>query len=194
MANTYVGKVNAQGKVFVKKQASVLSKSLLVAGIAFILIFAFSFGLFSFLEKKYGANVNSNVITILYVISIVCLIATLIMCFVVSTKINKCKLSTIITMIALYGIANGICFGLLFYAIQHTNNVHVNMSDILYCFLITGCVFAVSGIVGTLLSVKFTLTLGKFLLIATLTFFLVYIILMIVMIFSGLRDSTYYLI
>jgi hypothetical protein len=42
----YSGVVNTSGQIIVKKQSSVLSKSLLVAGIAFGLMFLFSFLLF----------------------------------------------------------------------------------------------------------------------------------------------------
>jgi hypothetical protein len=87
----------------------------------------------------------------------------------VSFRMAKVKLGTIIAMISLYAIANGIMFGILFYAIQHTDGMDssINMQDFLYCFLITGAVFAICGGVGSILSTRFTLSLGKFLMIAT---------------------------
>jgi len=193
---TYNTKVNNQGQIFVKKQSSVLSKALLVAGISFVVIFAFSYLLY-FLLNKYLKNPNGDTIGALYFVSIICLITTIVMSMVVSYRINKVKLATIISMICVYGIGNGIMFGILFYAIAQTNNIgsNVNMQGILFCFLIAGGIFGISGLIGTFLSMKFTLTLGKFLMIATLVFMAIYLVIVLYILFSGNNfDTKTYLI
>jgi FtsH-binding integral membrane protein len=129
---------------------------------------------------------QDNVIIPLYIVSVIMLIASLIMSVVVSARIMKVKLATIISMIFLYGIANGISFGILFYAIQVTPDTNVHMVDFLVCFLITCGVFAITGFLGTLLSLRFTLSLGKFIMIATFSFMFIFLILIIVSLFTNI--------
>jgi hypothetical protein len=186
----YKGSVNAQGKVFVKKQSSVLARSLMVGGFGFALVFGFALGLFSILMKCAGSGQQSdNIVGPLYAVSIVLLIASLIMSMYTSARIMKVKLGTIIGMIFMYGIANGISFGILFYAIQVTPGNTIQMSDFIVCFLITCAIFGITGFLGTLLTVRFTLSLGKFLLIATLAYMVVFFVLIMVSLFTKVLNN-----
>jgi len=173
--------INQQGQVVFKKQYSVLSKSLLIAGVGFILIFAFSFGLYQLLWQKMGYTTNNNVIISLYAVSILMLLATIIMAMIVVPRIMKVKLGSIIALTTLYGLANGISFGVLFYAVQTTSGVqdNFNVGGLCWCFLIAGGIFLLTGFIGTLLSVRFTLSLGKFLMIATLIYFVAFLVIVI---------------
>jgi FtsH-binding integral membrane protein len=183
MAN-YSATVNSQNQVFIKKQASVLSKSLLVAGVAFIIMFAFSLALYAILSKTIVIGKNDNVLSAIYMVSIFCIIAVMIMSIFTMKGINTMKLSTIITMIILYGVGNGMAFGVLFYAIEQSQSA-VNMIDIMTCFLLTGLIFGICGSIGTVLSVKFTMSLGKFLMIATFAFIGIYLILIFTSLFTN---------
>ncbi|GMO14382.1 MAG: hypothetical protein Ta2E_04670 [Mycoplasmoidaceae bacterium] len=175
---TYNATPNAQGQLEVRKQYSVLSKSLMIAGIGFILMYAFSMVLFEILKYTLKDGKNDNILTILYVVSIVLIISTLVMSLFTMRGIEKTKLSSLITMIFMYGIGNGISFGILFYAISLSQST-IGMTDVMLCFLITGFIFGVVGSLGTLLSVKFTMTLGKFLMYATLAFLVAFLVLSI---------------
>jgi FtsH-binding integral membrane protein len=181
--SNYSATVNSQNQVFVKKQASVLSKALLVAGIAFIIMFAFSLSLYAILSKSVVVGKNDGVLSALYIVAIICIIAVMIMSIFTMRGIDKMKLSTIITMIVLYGIGNGMAFGVLFYAIEQSQS-SVDMIDVMTCFLITGLIFGICGTIGTFLSAKFTLSLGKFLLIATFAFLAIYFILIFMSLFT----------
>jgi len=129
MANTYDATINAQGQIVTKKHSSILSKSLLLAGIAFLAIFAFSFGLYSLLEHKYpNYNIPDGTVTGLYVISVLMLLGSIIMAVVTLPRIMRVKLSTIITLVVLYSIANGISFALLFCAVAATHNIGANFN------------------------------------------------------------------
>jgi FtsH-binding integral membrane protein len=187
--SNYSATVNSQNQVFIKKQASVLSKSLLVAGIAFIIMFAFSLSLYAILSKTIVIGKNEQILSALYAVSIICIIAVMIMSLFTMRGIERMKLGTIITMIVLYGIGNGLAFGVLFYAIGQSQSA-VNMIDIMTCFLITGLIFGICGTIGTFLSVKFTLSLGKFLMIATFSFLAIYLVLIFASFFtSGIFGS-----
>jgi FtsH-binding integral membrane protein len=188
MAN-YQATPNLHGQFQTKKQTSILSRSLLVAGIAFGLMFAFSLALYLILNKYVTVGKNDGIISSLYVIAIICIIATLIMSFFTLRRIEKVSLALLISMIALYGIGNGLSFGILFYAISLSQSA-VNMIDIMLCFLVTCVVFAISGVVGTILSLKFTLSLGKFLMIATMSFIFTFLILMFISLFTNILGDS----
>jgi FtsH-binding integral membrane protein len=182
--SNYTATVNSQNQVFVKKQASVLSKSLMVAGVAFILMFAFSLALYALLNRFVVVGVNDSALSAIYMISIFCILAVMIMSIFTMKGIDKMKLSTIITMIVLYGVGNGMAFGVLFYAIEQSQSA-VSMIDIMTCFLLTGLIFGICGAIGTVLSAKFTMSLGKFLMVATFAFLGIYLILIIMSMFTS---------
>jgi hypothetical protein len=91
-------------------------------------------------------------------------------------------------MIVLYAIGNGLSFGVLFYAISLSQS-SIDMYDIIICFLLTCGIFAISGTVGTMLSARFTLSLGKFLMIATFAFLISFLILMFISLFTHILGS-----
>jgi len=190
--------INAQGQIVTRKHSSILSKSLLIAGIAFIAIFGFSFGLYKLLWSKYGAQISNNTVIALYVISILMLIGSIIMVVIVLPRIMKVKLATLISLVILYSIANGISFALLFYAIKQTNHVihdsSFQVGDICWCFLISGAIFLITGFLGTLLSVRYTLSLAKFLMIATMVFMVCFLVFFIINIFTQLTTTTFIII
>ncbi|MDR2636589.1 MAG: Bax inhibitor-1/YccA family protein [Mycoplasmataceae bacterium] len=185
--SNYRAVVNSQGQFETKKQTSILSKSLIVGGVAFGITFAFSLLLY-FLLNKYISNENQDIVTSLYVISIICIIATLVLSLFTLRRIEKIKLALLIWMIVLYAIGNGLSFGVLFYAISLSQS-SIDMYDIIICFLLTCGIFAISGTVGTMLSARFTLSLGKFLMIATFAFLISFLILMFISLFTHILGS-----
>jgi divalent metal cation (Fe/Co/Zn/Cd) transporter len=93
--SNYRAVVNSQGQFETKKQTSILSKSLIVGGVAFGITFAFSLLLY-FLLNKYISNENQDIVTSLYVISIICIIATLVLSLFTLRRIEKIKLALLI--------------------------------------------------------------------------------------------------
>jgi xanthine/uracil/vitamin C permease (AzgA family) len=67
----------------------------------------------------------------------------------------------------IYSIAEGISFGILFYAISLSAN-NLNIQDIIGVLAISSAMFLFCGLVGSLFSLKTTFTLGLILLIASL--------------------------
>jgi hypothetical protein len=175
-----------KGEILSQRKTSILSKAMLVAGCAFILMFIFSLSLYKILDKtiSYDSNDGEAILTTLYGISIALIIVTLIMSIFTMKSIDRIKLTTIILMIAFYGIGNGISFGVLFYAINLTDST-VSMIDVMTCFLLTGIIFAVAGLIGTTFSEKLTMTVGKFLMFATIGFIFAYFILMLMSLFTS---------
>jgi FtsH-binding integral membrane protein len=164
------------------KQTTTLTRSLMVCGVAFISICAFSYGLYMILNN-YITEENVQIIPILYGVSFVLLIVSMFMSMFTFSRIEKTSIVTILIAIILYSIAEGIAFGILFFAISRSFEETVNLSDLCFIFGIGGGIFLISGFIGTLMSNKTTVTLGKILSIMTIILLLVFLPLMLILAF-----------
>jgi FtsH-binding integral membrane protein len=170
-----------KGRVLRKSQQTLLTRSLIVAGISFLLIFAFSFGFYKILDSI-GIEKSSEIVNVMYIFSILLIIGSMFMSMYIWTRIQKVSKYTIISCIVAYGIAEGIAFGVLFYAIGLTVGTEseiLSFGDLAYCFLFAGSVFVIAGLVGMALTAKTTFTLGKFIMVMSLIMLLMFPVMLI---------------
>jgi hypothetical protein len=92
------------------------------------------------------------------------------------------KIFSMILTPLIYSIAEGIAFGVLFYAIYLTSAL--NMQDIIGVFAISAAMFIFSGLIGSLFSIKTTFTIGKILLIASLSYLFILPIFVLIVMFN----------
>ncbi|MDR2567924.1 MAG: hypothetical protein LBC44_01285 [Mycoplasmataceae bacterium] len=179
--------VGVEGQILTQKRSSLLSRSLIVAGVCFLAIFAFSWILYFILNNVLDLSADSagTTIIILYAVAAVLIIVSFIMSMVVWAKINTVRIGTIITTIVFYSVAEGIGFGILFFAIGLSTEASEIMRDVMLLFLAGGLIFAITGIIGTMLSKKATIGLGKFILIATIAYIVIMLITFIVVIVAA---------
>lgn len=183
MSNVYNGSVNYHGQVFTQKTSSLLSKCLMVAGIGFVVIFAMAFALFQLMLKFENQILGKQeIIAGLMIGSVILLIVSMIMSVVLWMRIEKCSPITIFFAMAFYSIAEGISFGIFFFALKLETTY--NTLDFLFIFLIVGLIFSITGLIGNLLSNKAFVSFTKFIIIATFSFLAMYLIFFIVSFFA----------
>ncbi|MEG0124197.1 MAG: Bax inhibitor-1 family protein [Malacoplasma sp.] len=147
--------IGARG--YSKLQVSMMSKALLVASIGLILTCLIGF------LVAYIYSVNPVSTFALEMLSSVFIIISLVCTFVWMAKLqNASNLLSFGTM-AIYCIANGIGFGSLFYML--------NAQEVMILFGSVGVIFFGTWFISTLVSTKFMMSFGKFLMIATIIYF-----------------------
>jgi FtsH-binding integral membrane protein len=121
-----------KGQRLSKTQYSLLSRSLIVAGVGFGFIALFSW-LFYFIYST--TNVSANAVNAMYFISIILIIVVAFMSVSLMAKTmlapHNVKKTTPFIMFGLYSIAEGIGFGTLFYAIHESaGNSPIHIEDL----------------------------------------------------------------
>jgi hypothetical protein len=161
--NTYI-----KGQVLGKKQQSLLTYSLYVAGIAFLFIAALTFGFYQMYAHVLKSGHDSErLVSALYIVSIILIIVSSFMAMSQFSKLmfmpTRIKNWVPILMIAFYCVAEGIAFATLFYAINlsapHSN---MNMADLAGIFVVGAGIFIIGGFIGTILTANATFTIAKF--------------------------------
>lgn len=187
--DNYQATVVNQQRVYTKKHSSLLANSLMITGIGFILMSVIAFCINSWLynllleavETQDPSEINSTSM-ILYVVAIVFLIISMIMTIFVSRKIQTVKAMTVIFSIIFFIIAYGIIFGFIFLGLQLDG---FTLVDLVWSFAIVGGIFAATGLIGWMLSLKATITLNRFVSIASIIFLVFVIVLWVSSIFTN---------
>jgi FtsH-binding integral membrane protein len=96
----------------------------------------------------------------------------------------------------LYSFAQGISFGALFFILDlaQVAGSQYKLWDIIYIFAIGGGIFLISGVIGSFLSHKATITLSKFLLYISMSVLVLFVVLMFLAIFGVFASERFYLI
>ncbi len=156
-----------------KKQASVLSTSMLTASIGFIAIFAIGMLCQYFLTSN---NSTALSIDLLYTISsigiLVGMVLSIIWCFRVYQASMGFALATIIT----YCISYGIGFGFLFVALE--------LREIIFAFGMVGMIFLGTFLVAKGMSLKTALKLGKLVWISSIVAMFSFLIISMITLFT----------
>lgn len=148
--------VGAKG--YSRLQVSMMSKALLTASIGLVLTCLIGF-LFSYIYSV--SNVSPGLLqglsTVFILISVGCT-------FVWMYKIQNASNLLIFGTIGLYCLANGIGFGSLFYLLQ--------ANEIMIIFGAVGVIFFGTWFISSIASIKFMMSFSKFILIATIVYFI----------------------
>lgn len=160
-----------------KKQASVLSTSMLTASIGFIAVFLIGF-LSEYLLKLAADNGNAMGIQAMSIVSTIGLLVGLILSIVWSFRLYKASTAFGITVISIYCISYGIGFGFLFYAL--------NMLEIISAFGMVGLIFLGTYLIAKAMSIKVAMKLGKFIFIASMVYMVSFFVLLMVLLFVPL--------
>lgn len=148
--------VGARG--YNKLQVSMMSKALLTASIGLILTCLIGF-LFSYIFSV--STVSRN---LLEVLSTVFILISVVCTFLWMFKIQNATNLLIFGTISLYCFANGIGFGSLFYLLD--------VKEIMIIFGTVGIIFFGTWFISSIASVKFMMSFSKFILIATIVYFI----------------------
>lgn len=167
-------------KAYTKPQATLLTKSMLIAGVAFLLIGAISFG-FSRLFQNYTAGEN---LWAGFAIFLVTLIAGMIVSMLWTANMMKNGSAGLtILCYALYILTTSIAFGWLF-ALGFENSQAYWLPVM---FAVVGGIMLIAAMIARGLSANGMLTMGKIMAVTAAVmgiFFLVFFILLFVVIFA----------
>ncbi|MGL4616698.1 MAG: hypothetical protein ACRCUM_00505 [Mycoplasmoidaceae bacterium] len=145
-----------KNKLYSKRQVSMLSNALFVAGIGFVFTALLGF-LTSYLFRE-----NSIGGEFLYYIGGPLIFISLILSIVWQFRIEKASNFFMFFVVTLYCISNGIGFGSIFLALE--------MEQIMIAFGMTGFIFLGTFIVSKLMSFKAAMNLGKLLFISVIIY------------------------
>lgn len=167
-------------RTYTKSQATLLTKSMLIAGIAFLIIGAASFG-FSRVFQNYTAGEN---ITTGLAIFIVSLLAGIIVSLLWSANMMKNgSVGLTILCYAIYILTTSIAFGWLF-ALGFQNSEAYWLPVM---FAVVGGIMLIAAMIARVMSVNGLLTMGKIMAATAIVmgiFFLIFFVLLFVIIFA----------
>lgn len=148
--------IGARG--YSKLQVSMMSKALLTASIGLILTCLIGF-LFSYIYSVSNVSIGllQSLSTVFIIISVVCT-------FVWMFKIQNASNLLIFGTIGIYCLANGIGFGSLFYLLK--------FNEIMIIFGAVAVIFFGTWFISSVVSVKFMMSFSKFIIIATIVYFI----------------------
>ncbi|MGL4616759.1 MAG: hypothetical protein ACRCUM_00820 [Mycoplasmoidaceae bacterium] len=142
----------SKNKVYSKRQVSMLSNALFVAGIGFVFTALLGF-LTAYLFRQ-----NSVTGDVLYYLGAPLIFISVILSIVWQFRIEKASDFFMFSVVTIYCIANGIGFGSIFLALE--------MEQIMIAFGMTGFIFLGTFIVSKLMSFKAAMNLGKILFVS----------------------------
>lgn len=158
---------------FTQKHVSLFVRGLLYAGIGYIVIGVFSF-LCWFLIDKYVKTTNTKDQTfyILMVVSAIVILVSAIMGIVASFKLarNTLKIGLMISIWAIYVIAQTAAFAVLFYCFT---SVFTNVKGLQYLLLIFaggGLAFVLSALIAKAMSTNAVIKFSRFIFIISIGF------------------------
>lgn len=169
-------------KTYTPSQVSILSKSMLIASIAFIILGAASYGwsvLFHHtLMTDYGATAGIG-FAIFFVMLIGGMVTSILW---IKNMFSSESMGMTILCYALYILTTSLAFGWLF-ALGISDDPNKNLWWLPVMFVITGGVFLIALLISKILSINSVLTMGKMIgatAIAMMVFLIVFLVLAIV--------------
>ncbi|WP_027119687.1 Bax inhibitor 1 family protein [[Mycoplasma] testudinis] len=171
-SNNYSGGYGQTGKyTFNQAQTKLMTRSFLVTGICFALIFIIAYGLYELLFNY--AAVNEGVARFangLLAIGPILILVSSIMAWFMRPRLTKFGFGFMIFATGFYVLAQAIGFGLLFFAIRLSEFVsdQYHLADIMVLFAIGGLMFIAMALVGRVLSKRASAHLGRFLFFAVI--------------------------
>ncbi|MGL5246500.1 MAG: Bax inhibitor-1 family protein [Mycoplasmoidaceae bacterium] len=148
----------SRNKIYSKRQTSMLSNALFVAGIGFVFTALLGF-LTAFLFRENSISGDT-----LYYLGGPLIFISVILSIVWQFRIEKASNFFMFSVVAIYCIANGIGFGSIFLAL--------NMEQIMIAFGMTGFIFLGTFGVSKIMSVRAAMNLGKILFISAIIYLL----------------------
>ncbi|MGL5591146.1 MAG: hypothetical protein ACRDCF_00180 [Mycoplasmoidaceae bacterium] len=146
----------SRNKIYSKRQVSMLSNALFVAGIGFVFTALLGY-LTAFLFRT-----NSVSGDVLYYLGGPLIFISVILSIVWQFKIENASNFFMFSVVTIYCIANGIGFGSIFLALE--------MEQIMIAFGMTGFIFLGTFIISKLMSIKAAMSFGKILFVSAIIY------------------------
>ena len=143
-------------KLYSKRQVSMLSNALFVAGVGFVFTALIGF-LSAWLLRENSISGNT-----LYYFGGPLVFISLILSIVWQFRVEKASNLFMFSVVSIYCISNGIGFGSIFLAL--------NMEQIMIAFGMTGFIFLGTFIISKLMNAKVAINLGKILFISAVVY------------------------
>lgn len=170
-------KLNA--KLYSKRQVSMLSNALFVAGIGFIFTALIGFlSAWLFQNNSIGGNT-------LYYLGTPLIFISLILSIVWQFRIEKASNFFMFSVVTIYCISNGIGFGSIFLALE--------MEQIMIAFGMTGFIFLGTFLVSKIMGSKAALNLGRILFISAIVYIIGSLVISLTSFFMiGISNRSYF--
>lgn len=180
-------------KTLSRSQMSLLNRSMLYAGIGFVLIALIGFAIAMGIWKSNNIETLNNSITLLWTFSIILILVSMILSMVVNvklfTRMGNVSKGLIYSMWTVYIVAEGLGFGLLFLAFMVQFNGQQGILYLIFVFAAGGIAFMIAALIGKSLSTKAMMSLGKFISILSIAFMVMFFVFMIATIVASFTSS-----
>lgn len=173
-------------------QMSLLNRSMLYAGIGFILIALIGFGIAMGLWSANGqALINS--VPLLWTFSVILILVAMILSMVVNvkffTRMGNVSKALVLTMWGIYVVAEGLGFGMLFLCFMVQFEMQQGILYLMFVFAAGGVAFLIAALIGKSLSNRATMALGKFISMLSIAFMVMFFVFMIATLIVSLTGS-----
>ena len=183
-----------QTKTFSKAQGSMLTKSLLISGICFILVCAASIGWGIMFANLYNdmSWQTWDLVYSLYFVALFVIIASMILSMVWQKKIKTAGIGLTAMVFIIYILGQSLGFGMVFGLIigevgyDDSTQGMTAIAQLGLIFGVTGILFALMAFVGSIMNNKVAMTMKKFMMVGMMIVFGMMLFISMMWLFSAL--------
>lgn len=161
-----------EGKyIFNQSQTRLMTRSFLITGICFSLIFAIAYGLFELLYNLYPISQQvRNLTNVLLTLGPILILVANIMGWFMRPRLSSIGFGFMVFATGFYILANAIGFALVFFGVKLAEfvNDRYRLIDVVSMFAIGGLMFIAMAAIGKAMSRQASIKLGRFLFFAVI--------------------------